>query len=67
MTTFESLAWCKKHNVRVKSASFDGSTLWFAQMRFRDEMIGSIFRNYTGAVTRLQCKLQEKTRKEVSS
>jgi len=62
MTTEEALIWCKKHNVKVKSATFDDSTIWLARMHFNGETITGIFRDYPGATTRLRCKLQEKTR-----
>ena len=60
MTT-EEVLWCKKHNVKVKSASFDDETLWLAQMRHNGETVAGISRDYTGAIIRLRCKFQERT------
>ena len=61
MTEKEALIWCKNHKAKIKPVSFDDGTIWLAQMQLNGETIATVFGDYPGAVTKLRCKLQEKT------
>lgn len=58
ITEDDALTWCQRCNVTIESASFDDEKLWLVHTIHDGKRIEAIFRDFTGAVTRLRCKLK---------
>ena len=58
VTEDDVLTWCQRRNVTIEAASFDDEKLWLVHTIHDGERIDAIFRDFTGAVTRLKCKLK---------